>query len=1057
MGEVPKHEHKKSSDHASEKGAVDPRESGSKILGENKASHNQALRSEDARVKETSSGPLDSLSLRNPDNSTVQFGKTGKAERFEEATGEVWTSVDGKTFTRGDRHKVLRREGDLFHLEDAPDRQAKAQAATDRQRRVLNLDIGSVHSRHPSASMPNKADRANPQSIDLLAARNQAPPGQMSLLGDIFGLDAQRRREQLSAPSVPDLFGLNRFRSADQRTGDSLQLTDASDRRSTPQAYERVGVEYLKQHPEQIMNMSLNELRATLPAFLEALQKAGYNPKERVLGYGTGPKDPDNPFVSEPDKLYHPDPQATDVLALQKKRDEAAPDAPSGPNDFFGLEAQKLREQEFASAAHAPSAADLLLGKDKTKAKVEAKSKDDAEPKEAAAALMLANASAEEQRQFAQGQKIREGMLADPDRRGSLAYLLKVPEEDLTPAQRKVYEAQKDLQLTLVTGDLLAQRLNELETEYQHHRYEPDSHLYGTGNSELDIQFVQTERHRPSPYEDERIIITSAEIRERHPEIFGNDAHPVDARSLTKEDAKLRNDIGVQERNACERLAQYVRDEQMKVEMALVDQENRHGLPAKGANAIAENVGTSGGWLGSGYFNSDATPAMVVESLSSAQRASQSLIVSADTIKEGQGLAFLNTYHKNKVECAQSLIVAGQHLQELAAVYKDREKAFSDGVAITANVATTVGIALISAGGAPETGGASLSGLSAIPIVAGVAGKVVTEFLEDTTAITRQDEDRYTLSQAFKDASIQAVAGLPMPGSRFLEGAATRKLAQGAGKSILGKTLVTEGEQVLAKTAGKTLLGRTVQSVSQLTPGAVARATANFGIGLARHAAAGSVDGFSNEFANAVIRGDKDPLGVAVGGIIPGAIGGDLGYAVGSGIKKVGGVIKASLDKADAPRVHATTDLDLATTTSPAAAHGAPGQIRIDSGAPAGSSTGLHSPGAGEIEPTFAIYQSDPGIPGRGGRFLHTMGPDGGFSGVDGGFSGADVPGPRRPEDLTDRRQTRMQEQTADLEVEVHDKEQVQKANRLQKAPVAILLDQVLRLAHSIPIKCWPG
>ena len=72
-------------------------------------------------MNRTASEPLTSLGLSNPDGSTVHFGKTGKAERFEDARGESWTSNDGKTFKRAEQTKTLERQGDNFRLKEVSD------------------------------------------------------------------------------------------------------------------------------------------------------------------------------------------------------------------------------------------------------------------------------------------------------------------------------------------------------------------------------------------------------------------------------------------------------------------------------------------------------------------------------------------------------------------------------------------------------------------------------------------------------------------------------------------------------------------------------------------------------------------------------------------------------------------------------------------------------------------------------------------------------------------------------------------------------------------------
>ena len=406
--------------------------------------------------------------------------------------------------------------------------------------------------------------------------------------------------------------------------------------------HEKVSVDYLKQNPQQIFDMNLNELRATLPAFREDMHNRGYDPKRRVLGFGTGPNDPDNHFVAEPGKLFRPNPGAADRIDFLRARAQSPSEeqANLGITDPVGIRAQSNGGFELN-----PTGDNSHLGKLSIDPKQkELKIQRDLE------GFVLANASPEEQQQFAQRQTIERGQLLDPDQRGSLEYRLKVPEPELTASQRKVYEDQLDLQSTLVTGDQLAKRLSGLEAEYARRGWGSDSHLSGTGDPELDHKFLAEVRSKDpatvSEYENLRVLRTIDAVREKNPDVF---ASGVDVSKLTPEQAKFRLEINAQERDTRRVFAQRMEDEVKKAKTALTDLNRRHGWPAKAANAVVETVGTEGGWAG--YLDPSATPAASLESLASAQATSQGLATLARDFPEGNNSKFEEHYREQKVGC----------------------------------------------------------------------------------------------------------------------------------------------------------------------------------------------------------------------------------------------------------------------------------------------------------------------------------------------------------------------------------------------------------------------
>jgi hypothetical protein len=876
VSEIPKPEQKKKPEHAPDSGDGSAGERGRKILGENTGANHQTMTSEVARMNRTASEPLTSLGLSNSDGSTVHFGKTGKAERFEDARGESWTSDDGKTFKREEQTKTLERQGDNFRLKEVSDGKKPSPTGTD---------------------------------------------------------------------------------------------------------HEKVSVDYLKQNPQEIFNMNLNELKATLPAFREDMQRRGYNPESRVLGFGTGPNDPDNPFVAEPSKLYRPNPQAADRIDFLRARAQApsAEQASLGITDPFGINAKANGGFELNPAGDNSKLGKLSIDPKQSELKLQR----DLE------GFVLANASPEEQGQFAQRQTIEREQLLDPDQRGSLEYRLKVPEPELTASQRKVYEDQLDLQSTLVTGDQLAKRLNGLEAEYARHGWGPDSHLSGTGDPELDRQFLAEVRSKDpatvSEYENLRVLRTIDAEREENPDIF---ASGVDVSKLTPEQAKFRLEINTQERDTRRVFAQRMEEEVKKAETALTDLNRRHGWPAKAANAIVETVGTDGGWAG--YLDRSATPAATLESLASAQATSQGLATLARDFPEGNNSKFEEQYREQKVELAKGLLSSSEHLQQLADVYRDREKGFSDAVSMAAQTLTSTALILA----APESGGTSLLGLAAVPAIA-AATKVGTEVLNDRTAEIRDAENAYSLREGLQDASITALGAMTMPGGRLLEGAVTREALRKAEGAAARRLLLNEGEQALSQAARRTLLGRTVDAVAQLTPQQIARASANFGMGLARSSATGSLDGFTTGFAEGVIKGE-DPLKAGVVGAISGAGGGTVGHVLGGVLKAGSKAVKDTLSKADAPHsgAHPSGEVDIPDAATHPGESPASQPTRIDG---TSQPNGPHPSSTRAIEPSFAAYPRDRGTGmGVGGRVLHNI--DSGD-----GFAGAGGPGTPRPEDLAGR------------------------------------------------------
>jgi len=621
-------------------------------------------------------------------------------------------------------------------------------------------------------------------------------------------------------------------------------------------AHEKLELDLGKDVTKQLEGKSLNQLRAIQAAIRENLEASRYKPQEPVLGHGTQPNNPTNPNPTpeNPNNLDQPNPQRVDVLKLVR---QAREQSQSGQQSVIGntssLEALAKREEALRT--------DPL--------------------------------------------NVRH-MLRDGASSSNLTAA--------TPEQRRVYARQQEFQALMEADTVLSDEIYDLQTEYAHNGWQEDSHWYGLDDKKFLEDINSRNLRNVSDYDKFRVLAAIDRAREQNPDVFKEQ----DLTKLMKEQRELRQMIegttGTKivvkidkqtgketkieteehkpglEHNVRTQIVQRLRNEVLKVDVALGNQQTKQGIVSNAADGLIGRIGTSGGWGGM-FLDSDATTQAVVQDLEKARQSSQRLLALSEF--SGSNLGFIQEYQKRSGELGQSLQQASADLTKMANAHKGRVEGISDIVQITASVAAV----LACASTAPTTAGGSLAEIPiAVPMAYGAAGKLLTKMLESETTATR---GTYTLPHIVGDAAIAAISSCPLlPGSKL-----GQSLLQ-AESTVVKQVAAAEGKQLAVQAASSPLALQQMRQAginlakqfSELTPQTATemtvKYTAQVGKQTAGYSLAAGLDGATVQGFSAGVKGE-DPLKAGAQGFLGGVV---LGPVVGPAIKYGGSLAKRGLD-----------------------------------------------------------------------------------------------------------------------------------------------------------------
>ncbi len=635
--------------------------------------------------------------------------------------------------------------------------------------------------------------------------------------------------------------------------------------------------------PQRINTMSLNDARDALHDISQDLRERGYDPRERLLGFGTENNNPNNPFAN-PEDLYRPDSrnvnlidicQRAEQIQANRQRNYSQDNFLADSLPFNGLAQADKRKADPFSLNNLPTM---------DKAAFEAQEQKYIE------GILLATSSPEQQRQYAQWQAIEHERQWDQSMRrpSSLEVRLKTPVDQLTPEQQKIYREQQDLQKVLRTGDAVANHIDQLQAEYDRNHWHEDSHWFGVDDKKFLEDIRSRNPYNISDYDKFRTLATVDHIRSKNPEIFA----AKDLDKLTPEQRQLRTDIETQESASRRQLVERLRHEVTKLDIVLGNQQGKQGLVSGAADSLIGHIGTPGGWGGM-FMDSDATSQATQANLEKARQVTQSLLALSEF--KGNNVDFAKAYQDRTKHLGQSLELVSDNLDKMSQAHQGRIEGISDIVSATAAVSAIIACA----SAAPETFCGSLVAIPVVaPMAAGAAGKTMTKFLESGTSVTGE---AYTMPDVLQDASIAALTSMPlMPGN-----ALARTLIQAESKAIK-QLAVTEVKQLVI-TAEKSTIWRSIlasktllKDLAEKTPAEIfnlsakqttyiAKQAAKQGLG---YATAGGIDGALIGGARGLVKGE-DPLEHARQGLVGGAI---MGPVMGPIIKHGAGLTKKGLD-----------------------------------------------------------------------------------------------------------------------------------------------------------------
>ena len=634
----------------------------------------------------------------------------------------------------------------------------------------------------------------------------------------------------------------------------------------------------------QVTSMSLNQAKTTLQKLRLDIIARGYNPRERVLGRGTEPSNTNNPFVNL-DDLYNPNDKSIDLLKLHKAK-QSIWDFQKIPNkDLTNLNPLLAREQITQADPFAKGGMPEL-----------SESQLQQKEKEAAIGFILANASPEERRQYAQRQAIEQIHVQDPHLMSleSLRARLKLPESELNSEQQKIYKQQQELQARLRMHDLIAERVNQLQEEYRRNDWQEDSRWYGLDDKKF-LQDIQSRNlYHVSNYDKFRALATIDRIKTQNPDIFTknlNELNPQQRDLREMVDGKInestgKNEPGLQD-NIRTQLVKQLRHEVTRLDIALVKQQSKQGLPSNVVDSIVGHIGRPGGWGGM-FMDSDATSQAARENLERARQATQNLLALSEF--KGNNLEFAQAYQSRVRELGRTLQEANENLTKMANVHHGRVEGLSDIVQVTAALTAT----LACSAAAPETFGGSLAAIPIVaPMAAGAAGKVFTKMIESETSVTGS---AYNMPDILKDSAVAALTSAPfLPGNQLAKpllqsavvkqtiAAESRQLVvQGTTASIGQAEIRTGADMVMQSTFTQQMREARIYLVNQLinlTPKKASELALKYatqtGKKAAGYALAGGIDGATIQSTRALMA-KEDSFKAGVQGLAGGAICGPI-------------------------------------------------------------------------------------------------------------------------------------------------------------------------------------
>jgi hypothetical protein len=544
--------------------------------------------------------------------------------------------------------------------------------------------------------------------------------------------------------------------------------------------------DYVRQHPEAVQYLSMNQAKQILAILHEDLQKRGYNPRERVLGFGTESDNPNNPFVI-PGKLYNPvavnDRLRPPRVSEEQQRSSAGTGLPQceifedpkeKPRVRFGLDRVSSITSEEAALMD----------------------------RRAREAITLANSTPEQQRQNEQRESVELATYRDPHMRDprSLDLRLRVPANELTERQTSVYRSSIELQNILRSYDQSATHSDNLQSYYQRNGWSEDSRWFGVDDQKFLAEIRSKNEHNAhqvSYYDKFRVLQTVDRIREQNPEIFTT----VDRSKLSPIQLEMRKSVEQLEHDTRAQLAMRVRNEVTKLQLALSKQQDRQGVVSSGADAVIGVIGKPGGWGGM-FMDSDATSRSTRENLEKARLASQNLLALSDF--SGSNAEFTRAYQERTGALKECLSQTNENLKKLAEAQSERAVAISE---IT-QVVATLGVSVACASAAPETFGGSLALIPVLtPAVTGSFSKISI----------MASEGMYTVPELIQDGLVAGVSSATLPGVRL----AAPLLRARTAAEIAKATMLQRARRAGAITVGSAIAGGVDGGIVEATRAAV--------------------------------------------------------------------------------------------------------------------------------------------------------------------------------------------------------------------------------------------